>query len=117
LLLNVGLKGIKTLDFFFKVKTDGPWDIKKYPEWQTASLYIFNGEIVDKDAPGNILYGYMGTEYNFLPITLETGGNVAQWMAGTVNRAWIPQTLGDDPKDRDNIYRGIALWHEINRIR
>jgi hypothetical protein len=104
----------KLLEFKELVDTKGPWDLKQLPEWNNSSLYIFNGEIVDKDASGNILYGYMGVVYCIPTTALQLGGVYAQWAANTVRMEWLPLAYGDDPKDQDNIIRGIAYFYILH---
>jgi len=102
-------------EFKRNVETGGSWDLKQLPEWDNSSLYIFNGEIVDKDAPGNLLYGYMGTVYLIPPTILQFGGVYAQWKAGTVKHEWIKDTYGDDSMDQENILRGIEYLYILHK--
>ena len=101
------------------VQNKGPWDLKQLPEWGNSSLYVFNGEIVDRDAPGNIMYGYMGHAYGIPDAVLCLGAAYAQLQAGTTRIEWLlfpfpPGTWGDDPIDQLNIERGIAFHQEIH---
>ena len=50
----------KLSEFKNNVQNKGIWDLKQKDDWQQSSLYYFDGELVDSDAPGNIMYGYMG---------------------------------------------------------
>lgn len=60
-------------EFRHNMENKGPWDLKQLPEWNNSSLYIFNGELVDRDAPGNIMYGYMGRTYGIPDTILYLG--------------------------------------------
>lgn len=65
------------------------WDLKQYPEWQKFSIYIFNGQYVDSDALGNILYGYIGKAYGIPQWILLIAAGLAQIKAGTSTLPWI----------------------------
>ena len=101
-------------EFQANVQNKGPWDLKQLPEWNNSSLYTFDGIIVDRDAPGNIMYGYMGTVYGIPDIILYLGASYAQLKAGTTKVKWIPVTWGDDPIDQFNIERGIDYYYKIH---
>lgn len=101
------------LEFYYNVKNDGPWDLKQHSEWQQSSLYYFNGELVDADAPGNIMFGYMGCAYGIPEMVLNLGAGAAQVSADTSSIAW-GGTLFDDPMDAANISRGIELYKNIH---
>ena len=94
-------------EFKNKVQNKGPWDLKQKSEWNTASMYFFNGKLVDKDAPGNIMYGYMGKVYDIPDNILYLAASYAQLSAGTTTLQFIASTYGDDPIDQNNIKRGI----------
>lgn len=105
--------------FYENVKNKGAWDLKQLPEWGNSSLYVFNGEIVDRDAPGNIMYGYMGHAYGIPDAVLCLGAAYAQLQAETTRIEWLafpypPGTWGDDPMDQLNIERGIAFYKKIH---
>lgn len=106
------------LDFKSAVQAKGDLDLKLKPEWQNSSLYIYNGEIVDRDAPGNICYGYIGKAYGIDDLTLLAAAGYAQIQAGTTMDKYEDTLLlyfGDDPIDQDNIKRGLDLynaWHK-----
>ena len=57
--LNAG----EVIQFKENVGNNGIWDLKQKEEWNMSSLYYFDGVLVDKDAPGNIMYGYLGKAY------------------------------------------------------
>ena len=55
--------GIKDLEYFKeKVKTNGEWDLKTKPGYRAEDYkyFIYDGEIYNFDAIGNIHYGYVG---------------------------------------------------------
>lgn len=100
-------------DFYLLVRGHGEMDLKNQPEWK-HSAYIYNGELVSRDALGNINYGYFGTFCNFPKMVLIVGGGFAQWRSsGNVNlEFWY--TLNDDPRDTFRVLQGIDiydLWH------
>lgn len=100
------------LEFKTLVQNGGKMDLKNQPEWQ-HSAYIYDGEIVDQDVPGNINYGYFGTFCNIPDVVLLAGAGYAQARAGNSDWAfWF--TFFDDPRDSYRVMQGIALyglWH------
>ena len=87
-------------------------DLKNQPEWQHSAC-IYDGEIVDQDAMGNINYGFFGRHCNIPESVLIAGAGYAQISAGTSAwDFWI--TFGDDPRDCYRVIQGIDVyeqWH------
>ncbi len=110
---------VRLLEFKNNVQSGGPWDLKRLSEWDNSSLYIFDGRLVDRDAPGNIMYGYMGCAYGFPDWVLYYAASLAQYMDGTVQTKWLimfpNSTLGDDPLDQLNIKLGIDYFKKIHK--
>lgn len=104
----------KLMEFKANVENKGIWDLKQLPEWQQSSLYYFNGELVDNDAPGNIMYGYIGKAYGIPNDVLYLGAGIAQIAADTSKAQWIYSGTGDDPIDYKNIVRGIEYYDEFH---
>jgi hypothetical protein len=96
------------------VGNKGPLDLKQQSQWQDSSLYYFNGVLVDSDAPGNILYGYIGKAFGFPDVVLYGSAGLAQIAAGTSEDVWFFTSFGDDPIDQANIRRGIAFYKKYN---
>lgn len=85
-------------------------DLKNQPEWQ-HSAFIYDGEIIDQDAAGNINYGFFGTHCNIPESVLMVGAGYAQWRAGnTENEFWF--TFFDDPRDTYRTFQGIDIYNE-----
>jgi len=85
-------------------------DLKNQPEWQ-HSAFIYDGEIIDQDAAGNINYGFFGTHCNIPESVLMMGAGYAQWRAGnTENEFWF--TFFDDPRDTYRTFQGIDIYNE-----
>ena len=84
-------------------------DLKNKADWQHEH-FIYNGEIIDKDVPGNINYGYFGASINILTSVLHVGAGYAQVCAGTAQLRDI-MTLFDDPRDYERINQGIKLYY------
>jgi len=104
----------KLIEFKNNVGNNQIWDLKQKVEWQNSSLYYFDGELVDSDAPGNIMYGYMGKAYGIPDSVLYYAAGAAQIIAGTSTRLWIEIGTGDDPIDYYNIKRGIDYYNKIH---
>ena len=99
---------------FFKniVQNNGELDLKNRSAYQTNATYVFDGEIVDRDALGNITYGYFG-RYLGIPITmLLAGAGYVQGQAGTAEWTYF-NTYGDDLSDQYRILQGILLYDQI----
>ena len=64
-------------EFRKEVQKGAPLDLKNQPEWYHP-LYIYEGEIVDVDALGNILYGVLGAYLDIDERMLLFGASVAQ---------------------------------------
>ena len=100
------------IEFMELVRGNSIMDLKNQPEWE-HSAFIYNGEIIDQDVPGNINYGYFGTHCNIPPAMLMLGAGYAQWRAGNADIAFF-LTLFDDPRDTNRVFQGIdiyAAWH------
>ena len=104
--------------FEFKqtVQNKGKWDLKQKEEWNKSSLYYFDGKIVDIDAPGNIMYGYLGKAYGFSDKMLYMGAGYAQIDDGTAMLEFC-NTYFDDPIDQNNISIGIEVYNKTHKKR
>lgn len=69
---------------------------------------------MDKDAPGNIMYGYMGKAYGIPDNVLYLAAGYAQVSAGT-SKAEFMYSNFDDPMDQINIRRGIEFYNETHK--
>lgn len=85
-------------------------DLKNQPEWQ-HSAFIYDGEIVDQDVPGNINYGYFGSYCNIPQSVLMAGAGYAQLSAGTAEVEFYV-TLFDDPRDTYRTFQGVEIYEE-----
>lgn len=102
------------MEFKKNVGNDGIWDLKQKEEWNNSSLYYFDGVLVDKDAPGNIMYGYLGKAYGIPDDILYAAAGYAQLSAGT-SKTEFAFTFFDDPMDQNNIRIGIELYNRIHK--
>ena len=83
--------------FYRLVRGKAVLDLKNRAQYKTNSTYIFEGEIVDADALGNIVYGYIG-EYLGIPRwVLLSGGGFDQTVTGTASEEFYEYNF-DDPK-------------------
>ena len=67
---------------------------------------------MDRDALGNITYGYFGRYFGMPTTVLLAGAGCAQGKAGTSEWGNF-NTYGDDPRDQYRILQGIALYDRI----
>ncbi|MCM0759457.1 polymorphic toxin type 44 domain-containing protein [Sporomusa sphaeroides DSM 2875] len=96
--------------FYNLVRNGGSFDLKNKPDWQ-HDKFIYNGEVVDKDVPGNINYGYLGKVFGFPDTLLYAAAGAAQIAAGTSKHEWQnSKNWGDDPRDTYRIGQGIELY-------
>ncbi len=88
------------------------FDIKVQNEWQKEH-FIYDGQVLRGDAPGNIVYGYLGKAAHFSDITLKIAAGIAQQSSKAgqpVKRSWILTSWGDAPGDWEFIKIGIEAW-------
>lgn len=112
---NVGDKGIQN-PFYFreKVQDGGEWDFKNQDGIYCSNSscggqehpgYVFMGKEIDYDAPGNIHYGYIGSN------TLYGSPSVLHYFAGVAQNVDNNTNTGDPLSDRDYIDLGISLFN------
>lgn len=102
-------------DFYNRVRAGQEWDLKKQDEWQTnTSMLIYDNQLIDFDAAGNINYGYMGSVYMISPTILSWGAGYAQVRAGNTKLEWLVYGVGDDPIDQMNIRRGVDWYKKVH---
>ena len=104
-----------------KVRPGGEWDLKNTPEYNSKTYdqgFLFDGQHVRSDAPGNIHYGYVGaaTLWDQIPgvgpqFLLQQAGAV-QGSTNTSQPQWQNSYFhGDDPVDQINILWGVNLYY------
>jgi RHS repeat-associated protein len=104
--------------FYFrdKVKNHGDWDLKNTDTYSGSKYslgFVYDGQHISSDAPGNIHYGYVGSApiWSSPGLLLDQAGK-AQEAAGTSLPAWQNQYFhGDDPSDQINIIWGISQYY------
>ena len=87
----------------------GKYDLKEWPEVKSYSLFIYNGEIVSRDALANILYGYVGKACGISEYLLKIGAGANQIKKSGINFDTI-RSFGDDRRDLDRIEQGFELY-------
>ena len=100
--------------FYSIVQNNGELDLKNLSLFQTNATYIFDEEIVDQDALGNITYGYLGRYFDIPPMVLLYGAGFAQYQAGTSDLKFF-FSYGDDPRDQYRIMQGILLYDRLHK--
>lgn len=99
-------------EFIEIVDDHGIMDLKRQPEWQ-HSAFIYDGEIISYDDPGNINFGYFGTFCNFPKSALLLGAGVIQIRDHTSNWSfWM--TFFDDPRDTCRALQGIEIYKRLH---
>lgn len=100
--------------FYSTVEENSEQDWKNTPEFEDGQLYIYEGEIVSRDALGNIGFGFLGKVYGIPDTVLYMGAGVAQILSKNTKLSFIG-TYMDDPRDTARIKQGIEIydkWHE-----
>lgn len=102
--------------FYNLVRNGGEADLKNHGFKE--SNYIFDDKVVKGDAPGNILYGYVGKAFEFSDELLLRAAGFAQQKAGTSNPEWGKWNgnppYGDDPNDQNSIKIGIDFFKRVH---
>jgi len=93
-------------EFYNEVKSGAPIDLKSQDEWRKHPLYIYNNEILDADAFGNILYGVLGAYLDIPKWMLKEGADFAQKFA--MRNPFVQ----DDPRDVRQWEQGIRLYYD-----
>ncbi|MBU3207996.1 hypothetical protein KPL33_13740, partial [Clostridium algidicarnis] len=100
--------------FYTLVRNKGKLDLKN--QGWTANQYKFNGVIIPHDAPGNILYGYLGKAFGYGDELLKRAAGFAQHQAETNQPEWGTWNgdfpYGDDPVDQFFIQLGIQYYKQ-----
>ena len=122
--------------FYRVVKNNSIGDIKMYDDILKGDLYIYNGEIVNRDTLGNIAYGYLGKHFGITNALLAVAPglyDIAQSLRskddtkeneekrggfkGFVDKLkkikfnWLP-TFFDEPRDYARVQQGERLWYD-----
>ena len=104
---------MKYLTFLLLVAPNMKYDLKSKDEFLAHSLYIYDGEIVDRDVLGNIVYGYLGRVMGINELPLYTVPGLEQIYKNTSDPNW-GYSYYDDPRDQARIMQGVDiydLWH------
>ena len=100
------------LHFIKKFKNGGEYDLKQSQQiLRDHALFVYNGEIVSRDAFANILYGYIMKKAGYSDLASQRIAGTYQKWSGTSSPEWT-DTDGDDPRDRQRIMEGIRLYLE-----
>ena len=103
----------KYLTFMFLVAPHMKYDLKRKEEFLAHSLYIYDGEIIDRDVLGNIVYGYLGRVMGISELPLYSVPGLEQVFDGTYDPNW-GYSYFDDPRDQVRIMQGVNIydsWH------
>ncbi len=102
-------------EFIDLVKTHGGLDIKHQEPWKFRDglTYLFNGEVMRNDDPGNIAFGYYGASV-YGKDFLHLGAGYYQLKSDIKNKNPIQWggKFFDDPQDYDMIEYGYRLYME-----
>ncbi|MDK0785060.1 polymorphic toxin type 44 domain-containing protein [Clostridium perfringens] len=110
--------GVANLAKFYNLVRNGSIVDLKNQGWD-ENQYYFNGKIYRKDAPGNILYGYLGKVFGFTDELLLRAAGFAQKEAGTSKPEFGDPfgnpPYGDDPYDQECIKDGIDYFNKYRK--
>lgn len=103
--------------FYNLVRNGGEADLKNQG-YSVKQSYIFNNQKVSGDAPGNILYGYVGKSFRYSDELLLRAAGFAQKMGGNYDPKfghWNGNPpYGDDPRDQKNIKIGMNFYRRVH---
>ena len=110
-------------DFYKLVDDGGVLDLKRQPGWGSPK-FVYDGEVVNNDVPGNVLYGYLGKHFD-IPDSLLYFGAGSNQIKNAIKAAlkegrnplevlkdFNLETFGDDPRDTARIRQGIDSWNK-----
>ena len=101
----------RTKKFYDLVREGGEYDLKNKPEWKGEDRYIYNGEVVKRDVPGNIHYEHLGKVFGYSDEVLKAGAGAYQmWQDPRQIKNFNWDTYGDDPRDTERIRQGIDIY-------
>lgn len=108
-------KPLGALSFYNKVKTGGVWDFKNDPNSPYYSVnysngFVFDGEKVTSDFPGNYNFGYTGNStwwggQTFLLVGAGKAQVISNAKSGSSQNWGTP--FMDNPGDTEQIMEGI----------
>ncbi len=99
------------------VKKGGVWDLKNTEEFNSDKYldgFVYSGNRIRYDAPGNIHYGFVGSGafWSWSKLLLKEAGK-AQIAEGKSKTEWKKDYYGDDPTDQYFIKLGISLFYKL----
>ena len=110
-------------DFYQFVRNGSEMDVKNQSDWQ-HSAFIYDGELVDKDALGNINYGYFGKHCNIPEIVMIGAAGAAQILDNMDDDSLIDYlddhrtdiiAFFDEPRDAYRILQGEEIYNNLHR--
>jgi hypothetical protein len=113
--IKSGVGGIAS--FVNKVKSGGPWDYKNQPglfNSDAHTAFVYDGEIVRKDFPGNVNFGYTGASTEWGSTAFLLGGAGAAQTVSNLSNGHAPSwgsPYWDNPGDSAQIMRGINYYN------
>ena len=97
------------LQFIKKFKNGGEYDLKLREPLKDHALFVYNGEIVSRDAFANILYGYIMKKAGYSDLESQRIAGAYQKRSGTSSSEW-KDTFWDDRRDNQRIREGISMY-------
>lgn len=98
-----------------QAKSGGPWDLKSKLEWN-YNHFVYGDMVIERDVPGNILFGYAGTALGIPRQLLLGGAGAYQILSGTSYIGWYASWF-DDPRDQEWIEFGIKMYQHVRSWR
>lgn len=120
---NTNLSPRKLERFYNLVKDEAEYDLKRQPGWEEHPQFVYNGEVVDRDVPGNIGYGYLGRVFGYEDPLLTKGAGAYGIYTGLRDGKTLGEiagdftwdSFGDDPRDTARIRQGIARYDRLHQ--
>ena len=98
----------KLKKFISLVETNARYDLKNQPEWQ-HDYYVYEGQVIGRDGPGNIVFGYLAKVFGYSEEFASFGAGFYQILSGTSSWEFAGSWF-DDPRDQAMIQLGYEYY-------
>lgn len=97
--------------YYHMIGKNGPYEIKTQDDWMYRH-FIYEGELLEYDQPGNIVYGFLGLHMGYSEIELLMAAGAGQVLYSTSSLDYA-STFFDDPADVPWIKEGFRVHQKM----